>query len=91
MTDVSEKPANILTREQLAASIHACLEGRLTQAQLAKWAFDQFYKIEIEELEYEEQHAALLSEVLDQLMFADEDSFQLDEQDLALLIRRLQA
>ena len=90
MTDMSEKAANILTREQVAASIHACLEDRLSQAQLAKWAFDQFYKLEIEELEYEEQHAELLSEVLDQLMFTDEASFQLDEQDLAMLVRRLQ-
>lgn len=79
-----------LTREQVVAAIQSRLDSNMTSRQLAKWAFDQFYLIETEELQYEQEHSAVLSEVLDELMFADQDSFRLEEQDLRMLARRLQ-
>ena len=91
MTETQEPSDAILHREQVAAVIQARLDGKLTNAQLSKWAFDQFYKIEVEELQYEDEYDALLSEILDELMFADEASFQLEEQDLRMLARRLQS
>lgn len=66
------------------------LAGRATHEQLTGWAFDRFYAIEQGEDEVEEADAEPIGAALDDLMFADDESFALDEADLRRLIARLQ-
>ncbi|GIV96922.1 MAG: hypothetical protein KatS3mg057_1579 [Herpetosiphonaceae bacterium] len=79
----------ILTREAVIAKIEERLAGRLSDAQLAAWAFDQSYAYEVEEIDYEEGAEELIDEVLDELMFADDPAFQLDEEELRELQKLL--
>lgn len=80
----------IVRRADLIAKIEEHLAGRAAPDELAGWAFDRFYAIEQGEEEVDEADAEAIGEVLDDLMFADDESFALDEADLRRLIARLQ-
>lgn len=87
----NEAQANpVLLRETVVAELRARLEQRISAARLAAWAFDQFYRVESEEQEYEAGYEDMLADVLDALMFSDEPGFALDEEGLRTMITRLQ-
>lgn len=79
----------VLTRSAVIAKIEARLAGQLSDAALATWAFDRFYAIELENEVYEEGMEDQIADVLDTLMFDDDPSFQLDEEELRGLITQL--
>lgn len=80
----------ILTRSDMIARLEDRLAGRSDDRGLAAWAFDSYYAIEQGTLAVDPADADPIAEVLDDLMFADEPSFALDEADLTRLIARLQ-
>jgi hypothetical protein len=80
----------ILARSAVIAKLEDRLAGRVDDAWIANWAFDTYYAIEQAQLEVEAADAEPIAEALDDLMFADEPSFALDEADLRRLIARLQ-
>lgn len=80
----------MLNRNDLIVRITERLDGRLSDRALAAWAFDCFYAIEQGEEEAEAGANDLIAEVLDELMFADDESFALDDADLKRLIARLE-
>lgn len=80
----------IVRRDDVIAMIEDYLAGRSSQEQLAGWAFDRFYAIEQGEEEVDEADAEPIGAALDDLMFADDESFALDEADLRRLIAGLQ-
>jgi hypothetical protein len=79
----------ILARSDVIVKLEDCLAGRISAASLATWAFDLFYAVEQDELAVDEADSDLIAEVLDDLMFADDPSFALDEADLRRLLARL--
>lgn len=87
--NLTEAALPTLTRAHVADRITDRLTRTFSDAQLSKWAFDQFYKIELETLQLEEPYAELLAEIIDELMFADEPGFQLADADLQALVARL--
>ncbi len=78
-----------LTSDDLIAVIAEHLAGRLSIAQLADWAFDRFYSLEQEELIVPAAEEEVIREVLDELMFADDEAFALTAEDLQRLMDRL--
>jgi hypothetical protein len=80
----------MMHRNEIIARIHERLCGQLSDAALAKWAFDRFYAIEQGEETVDVSDGDLIAAVLDELMFADEKSFALDDADLRRLIARLE-
>jgi hypothetical protein len=83
-----ELPA--LGREEVAAKLRERLAGRLDAKALAAWAYARFYEEEMEQLSLEPGADDLLREVLDELMFADDETFALDDDALRALLTRLQ-
>jgi hypothetical protein len=79
----------ILARNDIIVKLEECLAGQISAASLATWAFDLFYAIEQDEIAVDETDSDVIAEVLDDLMFADDPSFVLDEADLQRLIARL--
>nr|WP_238530481.1 hypothetical protein [Oscillochloris trichoides] len=71
--------------------IEAYLYGQLSVSALANWALDRFYAIEqgVENLNADASET--IADVLDALMFADEQPFALDDADLRRLIARLES
>lgn len=82
-------PSLVLTRAQLSEQISQRLAGQQSDDRLAKWAFDHFYKLELEQEACEPGAEDLIAEVLDALMFGDEPGFQLQEEELRALAARL--
>lgn len=80
----------MVSRNEVIAVIEAHLAGRLTADGLAAWAFDRFYAEELADTESTESADEVIAAVLDDLMFADDPHFALDEADLRNLIVRLQ-
>ncbi|MEI8167229.1 MAG: hypothetical protein WCG26_12665 [Chloroflexales bacterium] len=80
----------IFARSDVIVKLEECLDGRISAATLATWAFDRFYAVEQEALTVDAGDGDVIAEVLDALMFADDPSFALDETDLRRLIVRLQ-
>jgi len=80
----------MLTRADVIAGIEEHLAGSLSAAALAAWAFDRFYAHDMGEEEFSEKDAEVIAAVLDDLMFADDAAFALDEPALRTLITRLQ-
>lgn len=80
----------ILPRRDLIAKLEDRLAGLIDDRGLAAWAFDSYYAIEQGTLRVDPADVDPIAEVLDDLMFADEPSFALDEADLRRLIARLQ-
>lgn len=80
----------IVARKDVIAKLEARVAGQLSAAALAAWAFDLFYEIDQGQHEVAEADADAVAAVLDELMFADDESFALDTADLRRLIDRLQ-
>lgn len=80
----------IVQRSDVIARLEERLDGRISAERLAMWAFDLFYAVEQGEQSVAESDADAIAEVLDDLMFADDPSFALDEADLRRLLARLQ-
>ena len=78
-----------ITRADVVRQIEARLSGAIDDPALAAWAFDRFYAEELGEAEYEERGEAAIADVLDTLMFGDDPSFRLDEEELRALAARL--
>ncbi|MCU0492239.1 MAG: hypothetical protein MUD01_11655 [Chloroflexaceae bacterium] len=66
------------------------LAGELSAESLAAWAADQFYAVEMEQLTLAADESEAVLMVLDELMFADDEEFALDQDALQELIVRLQ-
>lgn len=79
----------ILLRSAVIEKLEDRLAGQLDASGLAAWAFDSYYAIEQGTTTVEAGDADAIAAVLDDLMFADEPSFALDEADLRRLIARL--
>jgi hypothetical protein len=75
----------ILTRETVLQKIEDLLQGQLNAKELASWAFDQTYAYELDQLAYEAGAEDLLDEVLDELIFHDDPTFQLEAEELRQL------
>lgn len=80
-----------VTRAAVAEHIGARLAGRLSDAALAKWAFERFYAMETGAASPEPETDPLLDEALDALMFGDDPGFRLSEDELRVLAARLAA
>jgi hypothetical protein len=80
----------ILVRSDVIAKIEEHLAGRLGVEGLAAWAFDRFYEIDQGDRSVNPEDAEVVADVLDALMFADNESFAPDEADLQRLLARLQ-
>jgi hypothetical protein len=80
----------ILARSVVIARLEDRLAGRIDDRGIAAWAFDSYYALEQGELSIDPDDADLIADALDDLMFADDPSFALDEADLRRLIARLQ-
>lgn len=80
----------IVSRSALIAKLLDRLAGRIGADTLADWAADLFYALDQGAMAVNPEDAAVIAAVLDDLMFADDASFALDEADLRRLIARLQ-
>lgn len=80
----------IVQRNDVIIKIEERLAGSVSAGALAAWAFDLFYEVEQGEREIADSDAEVIDAVLDELMFADDESFALDEAELRRLIARLQ-
>ena len=80
----------ILSRSAVIARLEDRLVGRIDDRELAAWAFDSYYALEQGTLTVDPGEVEPIADVLDDLMFADDPSFALDEADLRRLIARLQ-
>lgn len=79
----------MLTRTDLIVTIEQKLAGLLSSEAVAAWAFDRFYAAEQGEEEFAAEDSALIAEILDDLMFVDDEHFALAESELRALIARL--
>jgi hypothetical protein len=82
-------PPHVLMRAAVIQQITARLDGQLSDAALAAWAFDRFYAEELGTEEYEPGAGQLIADALDVLMFDDDPVFRLDEEELRALIAQL--
>ncbi len=82
--------AMIFERSALIAKLQERLDGRIEAAELAQWAFDRFYELDQGMLAVDAADIDVIADVLDELLFADDTRFALDETDLRRLIARLQ-
>ena len=80
----------IVSRSELIARLEECLAGQISAATLASWAFDLFYDLDQGMLAVNPEDGEVIADVLDTLIFADDERFALDEADLHRLIARLQ-
>ncbi len=81
---------NVLTRQDILTQLHAAMVGKLTEQQLAAWAFEQFYAEEAGRLEFEPGYRQIIGAVLDELMFGDAESFRLKNEDFQRLREQLE-
>jgi hypothetical protein len=79
----------ILTRNEIITRLEDRLAGRISAEALAAWAFDRFYAVEQGNEEPELDAAEPIADALDELMFADDESFALGDADLRRLIALL--
>jgi hypothetical protein len=80
----------IVARTDLITKLEERLAGRSSAAALATWAFDLFYELEQGEAEAAPEDGDAIAAVLDELLFADDERFALEPEDLRRLIARLQ-
>ena len=80
----------IVERSDVIAKVEARRAGTLAAAALAAWAFDLFYELDQGRSAVAPEDADAIADVLDALMFADDESFALDEADLQRLLAQLQ-
>ncbi len=81
----------LLTRAMLVHLLNERLDGTQTDQSLARWAFDQFYAEELGDVIYEAGAEDAIADVLDELMFAEDDGFGLDVEAIRGLLARLDA
>jgi hypothetical protein len=81
--------AETITRAAIIQQIEARLAGRIDDAALAGWSFDRFYAEELGEADFEADAEPAIADALDTLMFADDPSFRLNEEELRALIAQL--
>ena len=79
----------IITRVAVIGQLEARLSGTIDDAALAAWAFDRFYAAELGDEQLEPGAAASITDALDALMFGDDPSFRLDQEELRGLIAQL--
>ncbi len=92
MTERREAPgdkAGVLTSAAVIEQIEARLAGRLGDMALAAWAFDRFYAEELGEEEFAAGAEQAIADALDALMFGDDPSFRLNEEELRALVAQL--
>jgi hypothetical protein len=77
-------------RNDIIVKINARLQGQLSDAALAAWALDVFYAIDQGEDAVNADASDAIADALDELMFADEAPFALDDADLRRLIASLE-
>jgi hypothetical protein len=87
--EASGDRAGTLTPAAVVEQIEARLAGRLNDAALAAWAFDRFYAEELGEEEFAADAGQAIADALDALMFGDDPSFRLDEEELQALAAQL--
>jgi hypothetical protein len=80
----------IVQRSDVTAKLEDHLSGQISAGALAAWAFDLFYEIDQGQRSVAAEDVDAVATVLDELMFADDESFALDEADLRRLLERLQ-
>ena len=80
----------IVTRTDIITKLEDRLAGRIGAESLATWAFDLFYDMEQGEAEVDPGDADAIAAVLDELLFADDERFALDDAELRRLVVRLQ-
>lgn len=81
----------IITRQTVIDQIESRLSGALSDSALAAWAFDRFYALELDTAQCETGAEALIVDILDTLMFIDDATFRLEDEDLRGLVARLRA
>lgn len=74
-----------LVAEQLTAR----RAGKISDKQLAAWAFERFYAVEAGTEELDPHDAEVIGIILDELMFCDDPHFALDDSMLQQLLTRL--
>lgn len=79
----------IVARSDVITKLEDRLAGRIGAGELAAWAFDLFYEIDQGQREVADGDADALAAALDELMFADDESFALDDEELRRLLERL--
>jgi hypothetical protein len=79
----------IVARSDVTAKIEDRLAGRVGDEALAAWAFDLFYELDQGQHAVADDDLDVIAAVLDELMFADDANFALDEADLRRLLGRL--
>lgn len=80
----------IVARNDLITKLAERAAGQISAAALAAWAFDLFYKLEQGEAAAAPEDGEAIAAVLDELLFADDERFALEPDDLRRLIARLQ-
>ena len=80
----------MISRNDVIIKINERLRSQISDAAIAAWAFDLFYSIEQGEEEVDTESCDGITDALDELMFADEKPFALDDADLYRLITRLE-
>ena len=80
----------IVQRSDVIVKVEARRSGTLGADALAAWAFDLFYELDQGRSGVAPEDADAVADVLDELMFADDKSFALDEAALQRLLVRLQ-
>ncbi|MBI4866505.1 MAG: hypothetical protein HY816_06110 [Candidatus Wallbacteria bacterium] len=78
-----------LTREEIVKIIEKRLRGEITQAELARWADDQFQKWDADEQIYDERHNDQIDETIYALQGCEQPGRQLSEADLRECIAQL--
>jgi hypothetical protein len=81
----------VLTATLLADKLVEFQQGNITDVALAVWALDRFYASDQGRESFDPAHAAVIAEVIDDLMFADETAFQLDPEAIQGLVVRLRS
>lgn len=79
----------IVARSEIIGKLEDRLAGRIAAEALAAWAFDLFYEIDQGRTAVAPDDIEAIAATLDELMFADDESFALDERDLRRLIEQL--
>lgn len=77
----------MITATELITQIERRLANQISDKELAGWAFDRFYELELSDEPLAEDEP--LNDILDDLTFADEPDFALSELDLQRLLARL--
>lgn len=78
-----------ITRQTVIDQIESRLRGALNDSALAAWAFDRFYELELATVQCETGAEAVIVDILDRLMFIDDATFRLEDEELRGLVARL--